>query len=214
MADVSETVKPAARPSKPRPQRKFSWRPWLRAIHRDVGYVAVGLTFIYALSGIAVNHITDWSDGDPSFKTYSRSIDVRGDTSILGASAGDDGAIAEALRKRFGIRETPREVYRVSPDELDVLFDKRTLHLDAAKGVVVDEGQEPRFILRFANWLHLNRGKKAWTYAADAYAGALMLLAASGMFMIAGKKGFLGRGAVLVLVGILIPVLYIHFAGP
>jgi hypothetical protein len=187
--------------------KKLHWRPWLRAIHRDVGYVAVGLTFIYALSGIAVNHITDWSDGDPSFKTFTRTVEV-------GRLEGDDAAIAETLRKRFGIKETPREVYRASPEQLDIVFDKRSLHLDTSKGTVVDEGQEPRLVLRMANWLHLNRGKKAWTYAADAYAGALLLLATSGIFMIAGKKGLLGRGAVLVLVGILIPVLYIHFAGP
>ena len=190
-----------------KPKRKAAWRPWLRAIHRDIGYVAVGLTFIYALSGIAVNHITDWSDGDPSFRTYSRTVDV-------GRLEGDDAAIAEALRRRFGIEETPREVYRASPDELEVLFDKRSLHVDLAKGSVVDEGQEPRFLLRIANWLHLNRGKKAWTYVADAYAAGLLLLATSGIFMIAGKKGLFGRGAVLVLAGILIPVVYVHFAGP
>ena len=190
-----------------RPKKKAAWRPWLRAVHRDVGYVAVGLTFVYALSGIAVNHITDWTDGDPSFKTYSRTVDV-------GRLEGDDEAIALELRRRLGITETPREVYRASPEQLEILFDKRSLHLDTAQGTVVDEGQEPRFILRVANWLHLNRGKKAWTYAADAYAAALMLLATSGVFMIAGKKGLFGRGAVLVLVGILIPVLYVHFAGP
>ncbi|MBN9162813.1 MAG: hypothetical protein BGO98_03860 [Myxococcales bacterium 68-20] len=190
-----------------RPKKKAAWRPRLRAIHRDVGYVAVGLTFVYALSGIAVNHITDWTDGDPSFKTYSRTVDV-------GRLEGDDEAIVLALRKRFGITETPREVYRASPEQLEILFDKRSLHLDTAQGTVVDEGQEPRFILRVANWLHLNRGKKAWTYVADAYAAGLMLLATSGVFMIAGKKGLVGRGAVLVLVGILIPVLYVHLAGP
>jgi hypothetical protein len=179
----------------------------VRAIHRDVGYVAVGLTFIYALSGLAVNHITDWSDGDPSFRTYTKTIAMSG-------LEGDDAAIAETLRKRLGIKQAPREVYRSSPEQLDVIFDKRSLHLDTAKGVVVDEGQEPRFVLRVANWLHLNRGKKAWTYAADTYAAALMFLATSGMFMLAGKKGLLGRGAILVLVGILIPVLYVQFLGP
>lgn len=189
--------------------RRATWRPWLRAIHRDVGYVAVGLTFVYAMSGIAVNHITDWSDGDPSFKTYSRTEQVGSER-----LPGDDAAIAEALRKRFAIKEAPREVYRASPDQLDVLFDKRTLHLDTTKGTIVDEGQEPRFVLRAANWLHLNRGKKAWTRVADAYAAGLLLLATSGMFMIAGKKGLLGRGAILVLVGVMIPVLYVTFAGP
>jgi hypothetical protein len=203
-ADVRAKPTPIPRAT---PKKKIAWRPWLRAAHRDVGYVAVGLTFIYALSGIAVNHITDWTDGDPSFKTYSRTVEV-------GRLEGDDAAIAEQLRAKLGIRETPREVYRASDDQLEVLFDKRSLHVDLAKGTVVDEGQEPRFLLRIANWLHLNRGKKAWTYVADAYAAALLLLATSGVFMIAGKKGLLGRGAVLVLVGIAIPVVYVHFAGP
>ena len=40
------------------------WRAWLRAVHRDIGYLAVGFTVIYALSGIAMNHIDDW---DPNF---------------------------------------------------------------------------------------------------------------------------------------------------
>lgn len=199
----------ASPPEIKRKSAAIKWRPWLRAAHRDVGYVAVGLTFIYALSGLAVNHITDWSDGDPSFKTYSRTIAV----GELPAGA-DDAAIAETLRKRLAIKQEPREVYRASPEQLDILFDKRSLHVDTAKGTVVDEGQEPRFLLRVANWLHLNRGKKAWTYVADAYAAGLLLLATSGVFMIAGKKGLIGRGAILVLVGILIPVVYVQFAGP
>lgn len=188
-------------------KKKAAWRPWLRAIHRDIGYVAVGLTFVYAMSGLAVNHLTDWSDGDASFKTFQ-------ETHEMGPLTGEDGAIADLLRKRLSIAETPREVYRQSPEELEILFDKRTLHVNTVTGRVVDEGQKPRFLLRVANWLHLNRGKKAWTYVADAYAAGLLLLATSGMFMIAGKKGFLGRGAVLVGIGIAIPVVYVTFAGP
>ena len=187
--------------------KKRLWRPWLRAMHRDIGYVAVGLTFVYALSGLAVNHLTDWSDGDASFKTYSTVHE-------MGPLTGDDQAISEFVRRHFAIKEMPREVYRRSPDELDIIFDKRSLHANTTTGHVVDEGQKPRFILRVANWLHLNRGKKAWTYVADGYAAGLMLLALSGMFMIAGKKGLIGRGAVLVGLGIAIPVLYVVFASP
>jgi hypothetical protein len=188
-------------------KKKRHWRPWLRAMHRDIGYVVVGLTFIYALSGLAVNHLTDWSDGDASFKTYSA-------THEMGPLHGEDQAVADDLRKRLAIKEPPRELYRPTPDELEVIFDKRSLHVNTATGHVVDEGQKPRFVLRVANWLHLNRGKKAWTYFADAYAASLLVLAMSGMFMIAGKKGLIGRGAVLVGLGIAIPVLYVTLAGP
>lgn len=189
--------------------KKALWRPWVRALHRDIGYVAVGLTFIYAMSGLAVNHVTDWSDGDPSFKNYQATHELGALTPL-----GNDEAIADAVRQKLSIKETPREVYRASPEELEITFDKRSLHVNPMTGHVLDDGQKPRFILRFANWLHLNRGKKAWTYVADAYAAGLLLLATSGMFMIAGKKGFLGRGALLVGLGIAIPVVYIALAGP
>jgi uncharacterized protein len=191
----------------PTKTKKKHWRPWLRAMHRDIGYVMVGLTFIYALSGLAVNHLTDWSDGDASFKTYSA-------THEMGPLRGEDQAVADDLRKRLAIKEVPRELYRPAPDELEVIFDKRSLHVNTATGHVVDEGQKPRFVLRIANWLHLNRGKKAWTYVADAYATSLLVLATSGMFMIAGKKGLLGRGAILVGLGVAIPVIYVAVAGP
>jgi hypothetical protein len=204
MAEDEAPVAPATATKKKKPQH---WRPWLRAMHRDLGYVMVGLTFIYALSGLAVNHLTDWSDGDASFKTYSN-------THEMGPLKGEDQAVADDLRKRLGIKEVPRELYRPTPDELEVIFDKRSLHVNTATGHVVDEGQKPRFILRIANWLHLNRGKKAWTYFADAYASSLIILAFSGMFMIAGKKGLIGRGAVLVALGIAIPVVYVTLAGP
>lgn len=221
MADgASAPAAPAAPAAPVKSKKKFAWRAWLRAAHRDVGYVAVGLTFIYALSGIAVNHITDWSDGDPSFRQYQTTHELG---ALAGAGAGAaaaaddaaaDRAIADEVRRRLAIAQPPREVYRESPDDLEVLFDKRTLHVNPKTGHVVDEGQKPRFLLRVANWLHLNRGKKAWTYVADMYAAGLLLLATSGMFMIAGRKGLLGRGAILVGIGIAVPVVYVTLAGP
>jgi hypothetical protein len=173
-------------------------RPWVRAIHRDLGYVAVGLTFTYALSGLAVNHILDW---DPNFHNFQSERDIGP------IPAQDDEASAKIVLDRMDIHEQPKDTYRAG-DELTILLDHRTLHVTTA-GHVLDEGQKPRFLFRVANWLHLNRGKKAWTYFADGYAVGLLLLATSGMFMIPGRKGLIGRGAVLVAAGIAIPVLYV-----
>ena len=57
------------------------WRAWLRAIHRDVGYLAVGFTIIYAVSGIAINH-----RGDSFNPDQSTSIERRGESSSMGTS--------------------------------------------------------------------------------------------------------------------------------
>jgi hypothetical protein len=180
-------------------RKRIQWRALLRAVHRDVGYTAVGLTFVYAVSGLAVNHVASW---DPNFVNTTTTHELGGPV-----PDDDDAARAQVLAK-LGIVETPREVYREG-DELEILFEHRTLHVTAATGHVVDEGQKPRFFVRAANWLHLNRGKKAWTYFADSYAVGLLFLATSGLFMIAGKKGLLGRGVFFVAAGIAIPLVYL-----
>jgi hypothetical protein len=178
---------------------RFQWRAWLRAFHRDIGYVAVGLTFVYALSGLAVNHIKDW---DPNFRNSTETHEIGGPL-----PESDDAAKAWVLSK-LAIEGEPREVYREG-DELEILFERRTLHVTLATGHVIDEQQKPRFFIRAANWLHLNRGKKAWMYFADGYAIGLLFLASSGLFMIAGKKGLLGRGIFFVAAGVAIPIAYL-----
>jgi hypothetical protein len=194
---MPETLEPVRR-------RRWSWRPLLRAVHRDAGYFAVGLTFIYAVSGLAVNHIAQW---DPNFKDYTSSHEIGGGIS------GDDEAASQTVLARLAIKTSPREVYRAASDDLEILFDRRTLHVNLTTGHVVDEGQKPRFLLRLANWLHLNRGKKEWRYIADTYAVALLFLATSGMLMLPGRKGLLGRGAIMVLAGIAIPAIYVGLSG-
>jgi hypothetical protein len=41
----------------------------------------------------------------------------------------------------------------------------------------------------------------------------LLFLALSGMFMIKGKKGLIGRGAILVVLGAAVPILYVTLSG-
>jgi hypothetical protein len=179
------------------------WRGWLRAFHRDLGYLAVGLTVIYAVSGLAINHIADW---DPNFTTYERERTI----APIPADVPDDAAIAQA-RAALGVGP-PRSTYRAG-DELHLEYDDRKLVVYGDSGQVTEQGREARFFLRVANWLHYNRGKQAWTYVADVYAFLLLYLACSGLFMIKGKKGFLYRGVILVGLGAAVPIAYVVWSG-
>ncbi|MEM9457922.1 MAG: PepSY-associated TM helix domain-containing protein [Myxococcota bacterium] len=200
-----EAPGPAA-PDRPAKRRRLRlrWRKWLRALHRDFGYIAVGLTFIYALSGLAVNHIADW---DPNFENFEREV------TLATPLPADDEEAARVVQEQVGISGEPLDIYPVTDDLLEISLDDRTLHVTRSSGHVFIEGQEPRFFLRAANWLHLNRGKKAWTWFADGYAVVLLFLATSGIFMLPGRKGLLGRGAVLVGLGIAIPLVYLTYVG-
>jgi len=178
------------------------WRAWLRAVHRDCGYIAVGFTLIYALSGLAINHIKDW---DPNFHASERALTI--------APIPDDASDAEAARRvaTAAGTGTPDDVYRAG-DEVRLGYNDGTQVTAVGEEVTVQQ-RSPRFFLRVANWLHYNRGKKAWTYVADVYAVMLLYLAISGLFMIKGKLGLRWRGAVLVSAGIAVPLVYVLWSG-
>jgi hypothetical protein len=184
--------------------KRRAWRPWLRAAHRDVGYLLVGLTFVYALSGLAVNHIADW---DPNYRAVERRHE-------LGPLPEDEDEAARVVLERLAITATPTDVFLDDETgELEVTLADRTLTAAVATGTVVEQAREPRLFLRVANWLHLNRGKKAWSYVADGYAVLLLFLATSGLFMLPGRKGLLGRGAILALLGAAVPIVYVVLSG-
>ena len=91
-APPSPAPSKAASASSPR-KLSLSVRGLVRAFHRDAGNLAVGLTLVYAASGLAVNHIADW---DPNFQNYEA-------THELGPLPGDDQAIAAAVTARLGV---------------------------------------------------------------------------------------------------------------
>lgn len=186
---------------------QIKWRKWLRALHRDVGYLAVGLTFVYAVSGIAINHIADW---DPNFEKIEETSPLPAGLASA-ATESPESALqtARAVLDALGRKDPIDDAYTPQTGQLDITLAHSTLYVDFSKRTVREEGQRPRAGLRIANWLHLNRGKKAWTYIADGYAVFLLYLATSGLFMLPGSKGIRGRGGLLVLIGAAIPVLYV-----
>lgn len=179
------------------------WRPRLRSLHRDFGYLVVGLTFVYAASGLAVNHIDDW---DPNFTQFERTHP------LAEPLPEDEQAAASAVLAQLDIDEAPSDVF-LYEQELEIQLENRSLFVDGKAMTILDRGQEQRPLLRAANWLHLNRGKQAWTVVADFYAVLLLFLATSGMLMLPGKNGFAGRGWVLVLLGAAVPIGYVVLSG-
>ena len=49
-------------------------RKWIRVIHSDTGYIFFGMSIIYGLSGIALNHMDDWNP-DYIIKTRELTLD-------------------------------------------------------------------------------------------------------------------------------------------
>ena len=179
------------------------WRAWLRAVHRDIGYLAVGFTVIYALSGIAMNHIDDW---DPNFHATELTLQI----APIGAELSD----AEATRRiatAAGAIGAIDDVYRAG-DEVRLSYQNGT-KLTAIGDTLTVQRRRDRWFFRVADWLHATRGKQAWKFIADLYAGLLLYLAISGIFMIKGRLGLRWRGAALIALGLAGPLGYLVLSG-
>ena len=163
----------------------MSWRRWNRAVHRDLGYLCVGLTLAYGVSGVAVNHIESWN---PNYRLESYSGSVG---SLEGVPL--DRVPGEVLA-RLGDDGEVKGTFRPAPGTLQIFLEERSLTVTLADGGVEGTVARPRAVLHPLNKLHLNHLKGAWTWVADLFAVALVALAVTGAVLLPGRRGLRGRG--------------------
>lgn len=181
----------------------MKWRKLNNILHRDLGYLAFGLTIVYAVSGIAVNHVADWN---PNYKIerIQSHIDPPG-AGVVGRE------IVAAIEADLDKEETDFTFFQDSERSLSIFRDGSTVSIDLVTGEVRQEKIAERTGIYEMNFLHLNHPKKLWTWMADLYAAVLAILAITGLFVLKGKKGITGRGAWLSAVGIIIPIVFLWF---
>ncbi|MBW7934830.1 MAG: PepSY-associated TM helix domain-containing protein, partial [Gemmatimonadaceae bacterium] len=151
------------------------WRRWSIVLHRDVGYVAVALTIAYSISGLAVNHIADWN---PNYRVTKSFTTVE---SLASVPATD---LVPAAVERLRLTEAPRSSFQPDSNTLQLFYKGTTYHVDLPTGKVMVEATQSRPVLYEMNQLHLNHAKRAWTWIADVYALALLLIAITGLFVL------------------------------
>lgn len=179
----------------------INFRKWNRILHRDLGYIFFGMTFIYALSGIALNHLKQWN---PNYIISLQEIKVALPADM---TAVDKEAAVEIL-KATGEPDTYKKHYFPMPNRLKIFFEGGSLEVDTETGEGVVEKLKRRPIFYEINFLHYNPGRW-WTWFSDIFAVALILIAITGLFVIKGRNGLGGRGAWLTAMGILIPILFL-----
>jgi hypothetical protein len=178
------------------------WFRLNRNLHRDIGYAVCVLTALYAVSGLAVNHIDDWN---PNYAITSGPVAI-GPVDVTNLAAAEAKVVA-------AVGLDPDEVrgrHLVSTTQLKVFLEEGgEVAINPATGEGTMKRVQPRPGLFQANALHLNRLKGVWTYVADLYAILLLYLSVGGIFMLKGKTGLAGRGKWLVAAGALVPVVFL-----
>ena len=189
------------------------WRTWLVKLHRDVGYVVAGLTLIYAISGIAVNHRRHW-DYDHARRVVATHVGPP--SGLIGSEAiteENEPRVVRAVLDRVGRDDEPRLVLWRTPTRMAMVFragEDDMVEYDLATGVATHRTRARRPVY-WLNRIHLNDHSAIWIWFADAFALGLAFLAVSGAIMLKGKNGIRHRGGWLMLIGLVVPVLVLLF---
>ncbi|MDD4514680.1 PepSY-associated TM helix domain-containing protein [Massilibacteroides sp.] len=172
---------------------------WLRILHRDLGFLMVGVCLVYAVSGILLNHM---NGKDPAFKTIEAEIQAPA------------GLSNEELTQFWADRQDVPRLKRILP--IDETFSRLMLVggigvYNSKTGAIDYEQHKKNALIYWINKLHYNQ-VKGWSIMADFFAVSLIFFAISGLFIVKGKKGLAGSGKWYLLIGLLIPILYVALA--
>lgn len=176
--------------------QKKTWRKWNNIIHRDLGYFFVGMSIIYGLSGIALNHMGDWS---PSYIVTEKEFSY-----TLPTNQPTEAEIINWLKENK-IDENYKKHYYPDDNELKVFLSGGSVEVDLISKQADLEILKRRPIFYHVNFLHYNPGD-LWMWFSDLFCVSLIALAISGMFVLRGKNGLKRRGVWFVVTGILIPL--------
>jgi hypothetical protein len=167
----------------------------LRVIHRDLGFLVVGITLVYGISGILLNHI---KGKDPAFNIESKTIQLPAHltTDELSDAWKADGHLPHL-----------NKILQVDENHSRLFLEGGIGIYNSTNGTLDYEIRSKRVLIYWINRLHYNK-IKGWWPVADIFAGSLIVLAITGLFIVKGKKGLSGSGKWYLIIGILIPILF------
>ncbi len=179
----------------------MNWRRLNHALHRDIGFLCVGLTLLYALSGIAVNHVHDWNP-NYAIERVALQIDPL-PPGVIGS------AQLQQVLRQLGETTVSKKHFQPDPENLWLYADTRVIRIHLPSGRVEAEKPQRRSFWYRLNFLHLNHARQAWTWVADLYALGLLLLALTGLLLLPKRADLKRRALMLSLAGILLPVFFL-----
>jgi uncharacterized protein len=172
-----------------------------RVTHRDLGYLIAGLTIIYALSGIALNHKNNWN---PNYifdtRTFNSDIKLTRETF--------NNEIAMDILRSVHVDADFKTFYFPKGNKITIFVDGGTVQLNIVTGEGVIERISKRPFFYHINFLHYNPGRW-WKYFSDIFCIALITVTITGLFIIKGKNGITKRGAILTIIGIVLPLIFL-----
>ena len=175
---------------------KINIKYWMRVIHRDLGFLMVGITLVYAISGMLLNHM---NGKDPAYTTEHHHIQLSSNLS----------------------KEELTDIWKTKNEDLTLrkitIIDETLMRLyinggigmyNRKNGELEYQTSTKHAFIYWINKLHYNK-LHGWSWMGDFFAISLIFFAISGLWMVPKKNGIKGKGKWYLLAGVLIPIVYI-----
>lgn len=179
---------------------KMKLRRLFRILHRDLGYFIVGMTIVYGLSGILLNHRHDFN---PDYQIYATEFNVN-------------------LPQKTNTSEQEIRNILKSVDR-DVVYKKHYVNNEGVLKVFIENGEviinpetgkgTMRYLQRRPVFFEMNNLHRAtigtvWKWVSDGMAVILMFVAVTGLVLLKGKRGFARWGWWWTIAGIITPLTF------
>ena len=163
-------------------------RKLIRVLHRDLGYFFFGLSIIYAVSGIALNHLRDFN---PNYSVHYYNLEV---TAPVIADKVNEGWV-KALLLDYDIKREYKQFYFPNDTLVKIFVQNGNLTINMNNGAGLLETIDKRPILNQMNFLHYNPGVW-WKWFSEIFCVAWIIISITGLFIIkSGKHSIKRRGA-------------------
>lgn len=176
------------------------FRKLLRILHRDFGYFIVGMTIVYALSGIYLNHRHDFN---PDYKIFITDfkVELPGKTELTATD------VKTAL-KSVNEDVVYKKHYVNNEGNIKVFIENGEAVIDPETGEGTMQYLQKRPFIFSINMLHRANLGTLWKWVSDFMAVVLIFVAVSGLFILKGKRGFKRWGWWLMAAGIVVPLVF------
>ena len=175
-------------------------RKLFRILHRDLGYFIVGMTIVYGVSGILLNHRYDFN---PDYQIYITEFEA----SLTGKANSSEKEIKDLLESI----------------DSDVVYKKHYINNQGLLKVFIENGEviinpetgkgTMRYLQRRPIFFEMNKLHRAtlgilWKWLSDGMAVILIFVAVTGLVLLKGKRGFGRWGWWWTVAGILVPLTF------
>lgn len=157
---------------------------YMRALHRDIGFMVIGLTIVYGLSGIVLMY------RDTDFLKREKQIEQTLEPNISEAELG------KALRMRN---------FEVVKTEGDIVYFENGTYNKSTGVAQYKAKQLPAWLDKF-NKFHKTASKNLIHWAGIIYAVLLLFLAISSFWMFKPKSKMFKRGLVFAGIGLVLAI--------